>query len=84
MRLMRTGCGKSSRDSCRGPQIPKRRRRSAVPANGGMEKARSSRAIPRIICAKPGGATLSERLRPRRQSGRRREWRRGIRGRPAA
>ena len=34
-----TGCGKSSRDSCRGPQIPKRRRRSAVPANGGRGKA---------------------------------------------
>ena len=35
----RTGCGKSSRASCRGPQIPKRRRRSAVPANGGRGKA---------------------------------------------
>ena len=60
-----TGCGKSSRASCRGPQIPKRRRRSAVPANGGRGKARPSKATRRTICAKPGGATSSARLRPR-------------------
>ena len=60
-----TGCGKSSRGSCRGPQIPKRRRRSAVPANGGRGKARPSRATRRTICAKPGGATSTARRRAR-------------------
>ena len=39
-RSTRTGCGKSLRASCRGPRIPKRRRRSAAPVNGGREKAR--------------------------------------------
>ena len=38
-----TGCGKSSRGSCRGPQIPKRRRRSAAPVNGGRGKAPPSK-----------------------------------------
>ena len=33
-----TGCGKSSKGSCRGPQIPRRRRRSAAPVNGGRGK----------------------------------------------
>ena len=60
-----TGCGKSSRASCRGPQIPKRRRRSAVPANGGRGKALPAKATRRTICAKPGGATSIERPRPR-------------------
>ena len=60
-----TGCGKSSRGSCRGPRIPKRRWRSAVPANGGRGKARPARATRKTICAKPGGATSSERRRPR-------------------
>ena len=60
-----TGCGKSSRGSCRGPQIPKRRRRSAAPVNGGRERRAPSRATRRTICAKPGGATSTERRRAR-------------------
>ena len=55
----RTGCGKSSRGSCRGPQIPKRRRRSAAPAQW-----REGKAPPQGIHGGPSARGLEAVPRP--------------------
>ena len=75
-RSTRTGCGKSSRGSCRGPQTPKRRRRSAVPANGGRGKAPPRKGYTEDHLREAWWRYLEPKDADRdSQSGRRREWR---------